>query len=172
MLKDVQLKNAKPKEKPYRLFDGKGLYLEVAPKGGRYWRIKYRFGGKEKRLALGVYPEVSLGEARESTDEIRKLLRKGVDPAINRKVLKAATTDTEKNSFKAVAREWIAKFSSNWAQNHTDKIVRRLERDIFPWFKGCNRRFNIARCNRLCRNNRPRLIFDFYGIHFTKLACR
>ena len=77
----VAIVNAKPREKPYRLFDGRGLYLEVSPSGGRWWRFKYRFQGKEKRMSLGVFPEVSIKEARESLDDVRRQLRAGLDPA-------------------------------------------------------------------------------------------
>src|ERR1700677_1862667 len=134
-LKDTTLKNAKPREKPYKLFDGGGLYLEVLPAGGKYWRLKYRFGGKENRLALGVYPEVSLADAREMQAKTRELLRKHINPAINRKMMKASDADATANSLEVVAREWLAKFSPNWEASHTTNIKGRLERDVFPWFK-------------------------------------
>jgi integrase len=135
-LKDITVKNAKSKEKIYRLFDGGGLYIEILPSGGKYWRFKYRFRGKEKRLALGVYPGVSLVLARKRREEARDLLENGVDPSIKRKMMKAAGEEASANTFEAIAREWLAKFSPNWAPGHTSKIQRRLERDIFPWFKG------------------------------------
>jgi integrase len=132
-LTDPAIRNAKPTAKPVRLFDGGGLYLEVAPSGGKWWRIKYRFGGKEKRLSLGVYPDVGLKEARERRDESRKLLADGIDPGENRKAQKLARADLDANSFEVVAREWFAKFEPTWTEGHSSKILARLERDIFPW---------------------------------------
>ncbi|MDR2787647.1 MAG: Arm DNA-binding domain-containing protein, partial [Candidatus Accumulibacter sp.] len=90
LLTDAAVKNAKPTDKPARIFDGGGMYLEISPSGGKLWRMKYRFGGKEKRLALGTYPTVSLKEARERRDEARKLLAHGADPGEVRKAQKAA----------------------------------------------------------------------------------
>jgi integrase len=135
-LTNTAIKNAKPSDKPKRLFDGGGLYLEVSPKGGKYWRFKFRFGGKEKRLSLGVYPDVSLKDARERHSEARKLLANGIDPGEHRKAQKAATGTRDSNSFEIVGREWFAKQAPNWAENHANRIIRRLERDIFPWIGG------------------------------------
>jgi integrase len=135
-LTDTQIRKAKPTEKTQRLFDGGGLYLEISPKGGKWWRLKYRFGGKEKRLSLGVYPDISLKEARERRDDARKLLANEIDPSENRKAVKAAKVERAGNSFEVVAREWYAKHSPNWSANHGDRIIRRLERDIFPWLGG------------------------------------
>ena len=132
-LTDTAIRNAKPKEKPYKLADEKGLFLLVHPNGGRYWRFKYRFVGKEKLLALGIYPDVSLKEARERRDNARKQVAADIDPGQHRKALKAAKATCAENSFEIVAREWFAKHSPNWAVNHSSKILRRLERDIFPW---------------------------------------
>ena len=132
-LTDTAIRNAKPSNKARRLFDGGGLYLEVAPSGGKWWRLKYRFGGKEKRLSLGVYPDVSLKDARERRDEARKLLSNDIDPSENRKAAKAAQVERAGNSFEVIAREWYAKHSPNWSASHGDRIIRRLERDIFPW---------------------------------------
>lgn len=135
-LSDVAVRNAKPGAKPVRMFDGGGLYLEVTPSGGKLWRLKYRFGGKEKLLALGKYPDVGLKDARERRDEARKLLANEVDPAENRKQQKAAKADRAANSFEVVAREWIAKNTPTWAATHASKIVRRLEMYVFPWLGG------------------------------------
>jgi integrase len=130
----VAIVNAKPREKPYRLFDGRGLYLEISPSGGRWWRFKYRFNGKEKRLSLGVYPDVSLKEARDHLEDVRRKLRAGIDPGEERKtqgmVFQAAPSGT---TFETVAREWFTKHSPAWAPGHGDKIIRRLELNIFPW---------------------------------------
>jgi len=132
-LTDTAVRNAKPGEKPRKLADEKGMYLEVAPAGGKWWRLKYRIGGKEKRLSLGVYPDISLKDARDRRDEARRLIAQGVDPSENRKAQKAAVVERSANSFEVVAREWYAKFSPNWNENHGTRIIRRLERDIFPW---------------------------------------
>ena len=132
-LSDTAIRNAKPRAKPFKLFDGGGLYLEVSPPGGKWWRLKYRFGDKEKRFSLGVYPDVSLKDARERRDAARKLLANEIDPSQNRKALRSARADLAANSFELVAREWFAKYSANWAANHSDRIIGRFERDIFPW---------------------------------------
>src|SRR5690349_4544091 len=132
-LTDTAIRNAKPADKPRRLFDGGGLYLEVAPSGGKWWRLKYRFTGKEKRISLGVYPDVSLKKARERRDEARTLLADDVDPGEHRKAIHAAGADRAANSFEVVAREWFAKYEPQWAATHSSKIRRRLEVDIFPW---------------------------------------
>lgn len=99
-----------------RRFDGRGLYLEIAPQGDKWWRFKYRFGGKEKRLSLGVYPDVSLKEARDRREECRKLLDHGIDPGENRKAIKLSGAQRAANSFEVVAREWLGKYSSSWAE--------------------------------------------------------
>jgi integrase len=132
-LSDIKVRNARPAEKPVRLFDERGLYLEVSPAGGKWWRFKYRFAGKEKRLSLGVYPDVSLKDARDSRDELRKLLAGGVDPSENRKASKSASSARASNSFEVVTREWFAKFSPGWAVTHSGRILEFFERDVFPW---------------------------------------
>ena len=109
------------------------MYLEVMPSGSKYWRLKYRFNGKEKKLALGVYPDVSLALARERMHDARKLLATDTDPSENKKAVKAAKFDKSKNSFEVVAREWIASHMANKAASHRDKVVRRFELYIFPW---------------------------------------
>lgn len=135
-LTDAVIRTAKPAAKPVRLFDGGGLYLEVSPAGGKLWRLKYRIDGKEKRLSFGAYPDVSLKDARDRRDEARKLLAQGVDPSENRKAIKAAKADRASNSFEVVAREWFAKQSATWAPSHAEKIINRLESDVFPWLGG------------------------------------
>jgi integrase len=132
-LTNTQIQKAKPVKKPSRLFDERGLYLEVSPSGGKWWRLKYRFGGKEKRVSLGVYPDVSLKDVRERRDEARKLLANGVDPSENRKATKLANADRAANSFGVTAREWFTKYSPAWSERHSDNILRRLDRDVFPW---------------------------------------
>ncbi|HUF41905.1 MAG TPA: integrase arm-type DNA-binding domain-containing protein [Verrucomicrobiae bacterium] len=130
-LTDTAIRAAKPQAKPFKLFDGGGLHLLVNPAGGKWWRWKYRFGGKAKLLSFGVYPDVSLKTAREKRDEARKQLAAGIDPGEARKAEKVAQAGAE--SFKAIAREWHAKFSPGWVPSHGDRILRRLEKDVFPW---------------------------------------
>jgi integrase len=128
--------NAKPGMKPVRIFDERGLYLEVSPAGGKWWRLKYRLGGKEKRLSLGVYPDISLKVARERREKMRNLVANGVDPSQNRRATKSAQADRAANSFEVVAREWLTKYSSGWAENHGSRVIRLFERDLFPWIGG------------------------------------
>src|SRR5271170_2223747 len=135
-LTNTTIRNVKSGKKPLKLFDERGLYLEVSPSGGRWWRLKYRFEGKEKRLSLGVFPDVSLKDARDRRDAERKLLADGIDPSENHKAQKSARADRAANSFEVVAREWFAKYSANWAVSHSDRVVRLFERDIFPWIGG------------------------------------
>lgn len=132
-LNHTKIINAKPKEKAYKLADEKGLFLYVTTKGGMYWRMKYRFCGKEKLLALGVYPDVSLAKARDKRDDARKLLADDIDPGEHRKVMKQVESDRSANSFEFIAREWFVKYSPNWVKSHSDKIMQRFLRDIFPW---------------------------------------
>ena len=132
-LSDTTIRTAKPAAKPQRLFDAGGLYLEVSPAGGKLWRLKYRHGGKEKRLALGAYPDTGLKDARDKRDAARKLLAAGVDPGEQRKAAKAAGEERAANSFEVVAREWHAKQSATWVELHASRIMLRLENDVFPW---------------------------------------
>jgi len=132
-LTDVKVRTAKPKDKPYKLADEKGLHLLITPTGARYWRFKYRFGGKEKKLALGVYPDVTLAAAREKRDEARKLLANDTDPGVAKQVAKRSKKLATANSFEAIAREWFVKFSHKWTPSHGERILIRLENDIFPW---------------------------------------
>ncbi|MGH8530163.1 MAG: tyrosine-type recombinase/integrase, partial [Nevskiales bacterium] len=132
-LTDTKIRTARPSEKPYRLFDGGGLYLEVAPSGGKWWRFKYRYARKEKRLSLGVYPAVNLKTARGRRDAVRRQLAEGIDPGVSRKSEKYAKAEGVENSFEAIAREWHSKHAPGWAASHSEKILRRLERDLFPW---------------------------------------
>ncbi len=135
-LTDTAIRNAKPADKPIKLFDERGLFLLVAPSGGKWWRFRYRFDRKHKSLSMGVYPDVPLARAREKRDEARRLLADGIDPGENRKVQKAAKFERAANSFEVVAREWFAKQKPNWAASHSEKIIKRLENDVFPWLGG------------------------------------
>ena len=130
-LTDSTVRAAKPHAKAHKLFDGGGLYLEVSPAGGKWWRWKYRFGGKKKRLSLGVYPDVSLKSAREGRDGVRQQLAAGIDPGRFRRAHKLALVGGE--TFEAIAREWHAKFSPGWVPRHSDRVLRRFENDLFPW---------------------------------------
>lgn len=132
-LTDTAVRSAKPGPKPRKMTDEKGLFLIVTPKGGRWWRLKYRFDGKEKLLSLGTYPDVSLKEAREKRDDARRLLAQGIDPGQNRKDEKTERAERAANSFEVVAREWHSKQSGAWAAKHGATVMRRLERDVFPW---------------------------------------
>jgi integrase len=138
-LTDIKVKSAKggitpagkTTTKRYKMGDSRGLYLEVAPNGGKWWRLKYRFDGKEKRLSLGVYPDVSLKVARDRREGLRKKIADGVDPAVIRKAEKEIAADT--NCFETVAREWHQKFSANWTEDHSARTLTRIENDAFPW---------------------------------------
>lgn len=132
-LTDTACKNAKPQEKTYKKADGGGLYLQITPKGAKYWRLKYYFLGKEKLLALGVYPIVSLQEAREERDAAKKLLNAGHDPSLVKKDKKRQTLERYKNTFKAVALEWHERQKNIWSTNHAQNVNRRFEVDIFPY---------------------------------------
>ncbi|MGS2724649.1 tyrosine-type recombinase/integrase [Porticoccus sp. GXU_MW_L64] len=132
-LTNIAIQKAKAKEKIYRLSDEKGLYLEIHPNGSRYWRHKYRFNGKEKRLAYGVYPEVSLKEAREKRDNARKLLADTIDPSAVKRTQKLLKNNSDNDSFQAVALEWYAKQLPTWAETTAKKRLALLENDLFPW---------------------------------------
>ena len=135
-LTDTAVRNTKPGTKPAKLFDERGLFLLVTPGGGKWWRFRYSFDGKEKLLSLGTYPDVTLKAARDKRDAARKLLADGIDPGRQRKAQKSARAERASNSFEVVAREWFAKYAPTWAENHGDRILRRLDRDIFPWIGG------------------------------------
>ena len=132
-LTDTAVRKAKPKEKPYKLSDGRGMYLEIMPNGSRYWRLKYRHCGKEKRLAMGVYPDVSLAEARDRRERARNQIANGIDPGAAKQAAKQSAKTEAVNNFEALAREWFAKYSPAWAPGHSEKLIRRFERDVFPW---------------------------------------
>lgn len=131
-LTDTKVRTIKPAEKPKKLFDGGGLFLLVTPTGGKLWRLKYRFGGIEKLLALGAYPQTSLADARQKRDQARALMLNGVDPRDIKKAQKAAGAQ-ENETFEVIAREWHTKFSASWAASHSNKIIRRFELYVFPW---------------------------------------
>ena len=131
-LTDTAVRNAKASGKPQRIFDGGGLYVEISPNGGKWWRFKYRFDGKEKRLSLGVYPDVSLKDARERRDTLRKQIANDIDPGVNRKAEKASKAEAGANSFEVVAREWHTKQSNAWVKSTAVARLTRLEAEVFP----------------------------------------
>jgi len=130
-LTDVQARKAKPAEKDYKLADAGGLYLFVTRAGFKSWRMKYRFGGKEKRLTFGPYPEVTLVEAREHRDAARRQLRENLDPAIERRKARAASAVNAGTTFEKMARAWHAVQTPRWSQNYAALVLRALERDVF-----------------------------------------
>lgn len=132
-LTDTAIKTAKPAAKAIKMTDGDGLYLLIHPNGGKWWRFDYRFDGKRKTLSMGVYPEVSLRDARDRRDDARRKIANQIDPGEHRKANKNARADAVANSFETVAREWFTKMLSTWTPDHADKIIKRLERDVFPW---------------------------------------
>jgi integrase len=133
MLSKLLIDKTKPQAKSVRLSDGRGMYLEISPAGGKWWRFKYRFAGKERRISLGVYPDVPLAAAREKREEARRQVAAGIDPGEQRKAAKVALIESTENTFEAIAREWFGLFSTKWVKGHADKIIRRLGLNVFPW---------------------------------------
>jgi len=131
-LSDTAVRNAKPKSTPYKMSDGEGLYLQIMPSGSKYWRFKYFFAGKEKLLALGVYPEVSLSDARERRSQARRALAAGRDPGAEKKEAKRVLIQNQNNSFEAIAYEWHENQKPKWTQYYATKTLRRLEMHVFP----------------------------------------
>lgn len=130
-LSDTAVRNAKPRDKAFKLYDEGGLFIIISPRGGKWWRFKYRLAGKEKLLSIGTYPEIALKDARERRDQARKLVANGIDPSDTRKAEKAAGSSA--NSFEAIAREWISSHMKDKAASHREKVLRRFENYIFPW---------------------------------------
>ena len=128
-----QVDAAKPREKAYKLADGAGLYLEVVPSGSRYWRMKYRFNGKEKRLAFGVYPAVSLAQARALRDDAKKKLAEGIDPSFAKKEEKLVRDVQLNNTFQTVALEWHGTKVGRWSEGYASDILEAFNKDIFPY---------------------------------------
>lgn len=131
-LTDLACKTSKPKSKAYKLSDGGGLYLEIMPTGSKCWRMKYRIHGKEKRLSMGMYPTVSLAEARDGREKAKKLLLKNIDPSADKKAQKREAARTSQNTFKALALEWHETYKEKWTERHANTVLRRLEIDVFP----------------------------------------
>ena len=131
-LTDIQPRTAKPKEKPYKLTDGGGLFLLVNPDGSKYWRMAYRFAGVQRLLAFGKYPDVSLADARKARMAARSQINDGVDPAQAKRIEKLNTATANANTFEAVAREWHANKVETWQPRTAANVLHRLEKDVFP----------------------------------------
>lgn len=128
-----QVDTSKPKDKPYKLSDGGGLYLLVNPNGSRYWRLKYRIAGKEKLLALGVYPDITLAEARQKRADAKKVLAAGGDPGQEKQEEKQAKEQAVANSFERLAMEWHSHKSTSWSEGYAEHLLMYLKKDIFPF---------------------------------------
>ena len=133
MLTDAKIRQARPQDRPYKLTDSHGLYVEVKPNGSKLWRYRYRIAGKENIYALGQYPVVSLSDARTERDNARQLVKRGVHPAHNRQNKKASQLANNANTFEAVAREWTEQNKNRWSPGYLKQILRFLELDAFPY---------------------------------------
>ena len=132
-LTDPTCKNAKPKDKPYKLSDSKGMFLLVNPNGSKYFRLKYRIDGKEKTLALGVYPEATLKQARDDRDKARNKIAEGIDPCANKKAIKAAVRATTTNALEVVGLEWFERNSVGKSDRHKERVLKLFNSDLFPY---------------------------------------
>ena len=137
-LTDIKVRKAKPQEKSYKLSDSGGLFLLIAPNGSKYWRFKYRIEGKEKLLAIGLYPNVILAEAREKKDQAKKQIANGVDPSAFKIASKQSVRRVVEGNFEFVAREWHLKNSQRWSIKNAELLMGRLENYIFPWLGTCS----------------------------------
>ena len=131
-LTNTKISNCKPQNKPYKLSDGGGMYLLVNPGGSKYWRLKYRLHGKEKTLALGVFPEVSLAQAREARIEAKKIIKKGIDPVQQKRLLKLNKRKSAENTFKAIANEWLENQKDRWTPDHLISVRKSVNKDLLP----------------------------------------
>jgi integrase len=134
-LSDTKIRSAKPRAKAYKLFDERGLHLSIEPTGGKWWRQRYFWQGKEKELSLGVYPEVPLTLARERRDELRAMVKRSVNPSAHRQEQKAAQRNASERSYEAISLEWLehtAKFRK-WTEDHVERVKRRQEVHFHPW---------------------------------------
>lgn len=136
-LTDLKIRNLKPKEKPFKEADEKGLYLLVSPSSSKHWKFKYRYDGKEKKLSFGAYPDVTLAQARQMRDAARALLAQDIDPGLRKQERKLARQLGSENSFELIALEWHAKNIASWTPDHGNRILTRLKQDIFPWIGKC-----------------------------------
>ena len=146
-LTDIQVKNAKKQPKEYKLSDGGGLHILITPSGGKLWRLQYRIEGKQKNIAFGAYPYISLADARQLREDARKLIANGIDPNAVKKAQKhqeEIQSDSDNNTFEVVAREWFAKNEPVWSSSHIRTVKSRLERDVYPII-GCRPIAEISR---------------------------
>jgi len=132
-LSNIQVRTAKPQDKPFKLTDSGGLYLLINPTGSKLWRYNYRFAGKRKTLALGQYPDISLAEARKRHAEARQQVAQNIDPSAIKKTQKIANQEHAQNTFEAIFREWHSKQSNIWSDSHIKRVSQLLERDVLPW---------------------------------------
>lgn len=135
-LSDTAIRNARPRDKPYKLYDGAGLFLLVTPAGGRWWRLKFRLGGMEKLLSLGTYPTTGLKEARVRREDARKLIAQGIDPGAQRQAVKAAARADSEHAYEVIAREWFARYAPGWTESNRERVLARQVNDIFPLLGG------------------------------------
>jgi integrase len=135
ILSDAKLRSVKPASKPYKLYDGGGLFLLVQPNGSRYWRLKYRTAGKERLFAVGVYPEVGLADARERALDVRRLIREGSDPVVERR-RQRLSTNASAETFKAIADEWIASRADSWSPSYVETVRSALAANLYPQIGG------------------------------------
>ncbi|MBS0854533.1 MULTISPECIES: tyrosine-type recombinase/integrase [unclassified Tatumella] len=166
-----QVETAKPKEKPYKLSDGGGLYLLVNPNGSRYWRLKYRVTGKEKLLSVGVYPDVTLSDARSRREDAKRVLAAGGDPGQEKQAEKQAKALAVKNNFESVAIEWHEHKAPNWSQGYAEDILEYLTKDIFPFIgKRAINEIKPAEMLSVLRKMEQRGVLD--KLKKTRQACR
>lgn len=132
MLTDTRIRKEKPRDKPFKIADGGGLFLYVSPSGGKLWRFRYTFGGKEKLLSIGPYPDISLLDARGERDGAKGMLRAGKDPSATKKLRKLAGVNAADTSFESLSREWFELSKSQWVTRHADDVINSLEKEIFP----------------------------------------
>jgi len=132
-LTDTKIRNSKPGEKPYKVSDSGGLYVLIKCNGAKLWRLKYRIAGKENHFAIGQYPAVTLADARKARDDARKLAKQGIHPAHNRAALRVAQVSENKNTFEAIALEWIEQNKKNWSAYYLRQVERALKADAYPY---------------------------------------
>ena len=132
-LTDINIRKSKPDIKVRKLSDGGGLFLQIEPTGGKLWRYKYRFEGKQKLLALGIYPDVPLQEARKRHTAAREQLAQGIDPAAVKKAQKAAGAERAANTFEVIAREWFGRWKTGRVEGHSSKVIASSQKNVFPF---------------------------------------
>lgn len=132
-LTDVKVRSLKARDRQYKVADGRGLFLVITTNGSKYWRFRYRFVDREKSLAIGVYPDISLAEARDKAHEARKMLANDIDPGADKQNKKRERRLAAANTFEAIAREWFQKNSKQWVESHGGRVLNRLEKDVFPY---------------------------------------